>query len=943
MRISLIHGLRSYLSYPNSQTISLFLKERGKNVLAKSLLLMSMTSAVAFHATAQVSVSQTLGDSAVVVPKRPAPLIWEEKEYLGAPWVSPISRPYTPTAGLQGRHIFLWPSHGRYYNAERWAWQRPILFCTTEDLLTPTFVFPYLIPMLERAGAIVYSARERDAQTNMAVVDNDQPSRDGDYVEDNAAGRSWQTANVRGFSMPLTTLNDNIQPFSLGTVRSVATTQGKDLNSVTWMPQLSSAGMYAVYVSYATLPHAVSDAHYTVYHSGGKTEFRVNQQMGGGTWLYLGTFHFEAGKNRKNCVVLTNQSQQHGVVSADAVQFGGGMAMTERALPQISLAEDSTRVYTYPNGPTSRLPRQLEGARYTAQWSGIPDTLYRNNPEGSDYNDDIRVRPLWLNHLSGGSVYHPNSSGAGVPFELSFALHTDAGYLKNGNVFGSLGIATSKGDKGEFEFRSGVSRKTSLVFAEQVLTTVTSDLSQSFDVDWRQRDLTDKNYGETRLPQVPSMILELLAHQNFTDMKYAHDPNFKFVASRAIYKAMLRYVAQMHRQEDNVVIQPLPVNSLSAVLQKGKNQVQLTWQPTLDSLEVTAKPTDYIVYTKEAGKDFDNGQLTKGKTSLTLPLEAGKHYKFKVAALNAGGESLPSETMAVFCAKGHREGNAPEILVVNGFYRLSGPARVETADSLGFDLAEDLGVPYDYSTAFTGKQTNFARSDMGRSGIHSLGYGSSELVGKVIAGNRFDGVEIHTSAITNAMPNVAVSSMGREAFAALTPEQLKRFAVIDYIAGQEKNAAYNLLPYKALPPASMAQLKTYGKLGGALLLSGSYLGTDTKSEEERLFMDEMLGVRAPGRVANDTLEGVWGMNIPIELYNLPNATHYFVQHTDVLEPTKSTAFSVFSYGKGGFSAGVANAEDLQRSITLGFPFECIKDETLRKYVMQGALKYLLKK
>ena len=44
MRISLIHGLRSYLSYPNSQTISLFLKEKGKNVLAKSLLLMSMTS-----------------------------------------------------------------------------------------------------------------------------------------------------------------------------------------------------------------------------------------------------------------------------------------------------------------------------------------------------------------------------------------------------------------------------------------------------------------------------------------------------------------------------------------------------------------------------------------------------------------------------------------------------------------------------------------------------------------------------------------------------------------------------------------------------------------------------------------------------------------------------------------------------------------------------------
>ena len=85
------------------------------------------------------------------------------------------------------------------------------------------------------------------------------------------------------------------------------------------------------------------------------------------------------------------------------------------------------------------------------------------------------------------------------------------------------------------------------------------------------------------------------------------------------------------------------------------------------------------------------------------------------------------------------------------------------------------------------------------------------FVGKVIVGNRFDGVEIHTSAITNAMPNVAVSSMGREAFAALTPEQLKRFAVIDYIAGQEKNSAYNLLPYKALPSCFNGTIKDIWK------------------------------------------------------------------------------------------------------------------------------------
>lgn len=865
---------------------------------------------------------------------------WGSIDYIGAPWVTPISRVYQPTAGLNNRHLFIWPSHGRYFNGERWAWQRPILFCTTEDLLSQSFIFPYLLPMLERAGAIVYSPRERDAQTNEAVVDNDQPSRGGDYVEENTNKLSWQTAEVSGFSMPLTTLNDNMQPFRLGTVRSVATTQGKERNKVSWIPQIPSRGRYAVYVSYATLPHAVSDAHYTVYHAGGKTEFRVNQQMGGGTWLYLGTFLFDGGKSPLNCVVLSNDSKEHGVVSADAVRFGGGMGMTERSLPQVSLTADSVQRYVYPNGPTSRLPRQLEGARYYAQWAGLPDTLYRTNPMGSDYNDDIRVRPLLLNYLNGGSIYNPDTIGARVPFELSFTMHTDAGYLRNGGIYGSLGIVTSKGDRGEYTFRSGITRTVSQSFGEQVLTSVTSDLSQTFDVDWRQRDLTDKNYGETRLPQVPSMILELLAHQNFTDMKYAHDPNFKFVASRAIYKAILRYVAQMHGQE-KVVIQPLPVKNFAARLVKGKNQVQLSWMATEDSLETTARPTDYIVYTRVGDGDFDNGQLTHGKSSLVLNVEVGKHYQFRVTAINAGGESFPSENLSAYCSAGHREGNAPEILVVNGFYRLSGPARVENSDSLGFDLKADIGVPYDYTTAFTGIQTNFSRSGMGKEGVHSLGYGSSEWVGKVIAGNRFDGVEIHTQGISAGMPNLSVSSVSRDAFIAIAPDRLASYALVDYVAGQECDVAHNLLPYKALPATVTQQLRNFYNNGGKLLLSGSFLGSDMRTEEERKFLSEVLAVQAPGTVSNDTISSVWGFNVPIELYSTPNAQHYFLQHSDVLEPTQPTAFPAFSYGKEGYSAGVANDNGRSRSVTLGFPLECIKDDPLRQHVTKAIMKYLL--
>ena len=144
---------------------------------------------------------------------------------------------------------------------------------------------------------------------------------------------------------------------------------------------------------------------------------------------------------------------------------------------------------------------------------------------------------------------------------------------------------------------------------------------------------------------------------------------------------------------------------------------------------------------------------------------------------------------------------------------LSGPARIENDDSLGFDLVEDIGVPYDYTTALTGKQTNFSRNAMGRDGIQSLGYGTSELVGKVIAGNRFDGIQIHTNALATAVPNVSVSSISREAFVNLSAEQLNRYELVAYICGQEREADYNLLAYKILASRCESAVRTLYSAG----------------------------------------------------------------------------------------------------------------------------------
>ena len=100
--------------------------------------------------------------------------LWNSLDYKGEPWVFNASKPYVFKYGLQNRHLSVWASHGRYYSntEDAWKWQRPYLFSTTEDLLTQTFVVPFLITMLENSGAIVFSPRERSWQNEEIIVDN---------------------------------------------------------------------------------------------------------------------------------------------------------------------------------------------------------------------------------------------------------------------------------------------------------------------------------------------------------------------------------------------------------------------------------------------------------------------------------------------------------------------------------------------------------------------------------------------------------------------------------------------------------------------------------------------------------------------------------------------------------------------------------------------------
>ena len=834
-------------------------------------------------------------------------------DYKGAAWVKNISRPNEISRGLQDRHIAIWQSHGNYFKNDKneWGWQRPRLFCTTEDLFTQSFVLPYVIPMLENAGAIVYTPRELDTQKNEIIVDNDTPNASL-YLEVGSKKAHWAAAPIKGFAQKKAIYRDGENPFTDGTCRFIPTERkkkNKDQAFAEWVPTLPAKGEYAVYVSYRTLPNSVSDAKYLVFHNGGVTEFKVNQKIGGGTWVYLGTFEFDKGNNNYGMVVLSNESSEHGVVCADAVRFGGGMGNITRG------------------GKTSGLPRYLEGARYSAQWAGMPYEVYAGRKGENDYADDINTRSNTINYLSGGSVYNPQQPGLGIPLEMTMALHSDAGCSKTDELIGSLGIYTIDFNNGKLN--TGIDRYASRDLADILLTQIQKDIYSSYNLSWTRRSMWNRNYSETRLPATPSTIIELLSHQNFADMQLGHDPNFKFTVGRAIYKGILQFVAGQHDKE--YVVQPLPVSNFAIRFGKKKNTLELSWKGENDPQEPTAQPREYIVYTRIGYGGFDNGTLVS-KTSHTVKIEPGLVYSFKVTAVNRGGESFPSEILSAYKAKRERE----RVLIINGFDRVSGPAVINTFDKAGFDLEQDPGVPYLSNISFSGAQIGFDRAQAGKEGEGSLGYSGRELEGMKIAGNTFDYPFVHGKAIQAA---------GKYSFVSCSDEAvengtvtLEDYPVVDYILGMEKEDPAHKVYYKTFSSVMQRFITSYCQSGGNLFVSGAYVGSDMSGTQgNREFTEKILKYGYQNSMTDKSSNRINGLGRTITIPRTPNETSYAVPAPDCIVPV-DTAFPVFTYVPGNQSAGIAYKGNY-RTFVLGFPFESIQSEADRATIMAGILGF----
>jgi uncharacterized protein (TIGR03382 family) len=759
------------------------------------------------------------------------------------------------TGALSGKTVYLSPGHGFYRDSglKRWATQRGNTNDVVEDLISAETVDQYLLPMLVSAGARVVPVREPDLNGRMVIVNNG----DASYSETGPAGL-FSAATVPGWGPPPSPMANNVRPFDLGGSRIMMAASSATA-SAAWVPRIPADGNYYVYVSYSAAAARVADAHFVVKHPGGESHFRVDQRRHGGTWVMLGRFYFKAGQSvdKGSVVALNDSTTAGGSISLDAVRFGGGTGFIG----------DSVLA---PLGQ----PRYLECARYHIQFNGAPASVFAPsgvNALGNERNDDVTARPrfaAWDHEAGEDAVYvawHTNASTTGT------ILGTETYVYGPNPVDGTLNFTGVAGSD---------------VLATALRAELDHDFKAALDPNWKTWKLRSANLGEVNPahnPETPAVLLEIAYHDAAADAARLKEPDFRRIAARAILQGLIKYFAT--KDGKAVHLPPEPITAVAAHNMAGGVEVRWT-APATDSNDLGGQAaTSYRVYQSEDGLSWDDGTEASG-TTLTIPLPAGTLRFFRVAALNEGGESFPSDTV------GARVGATPPVLIVNAFDRLD--ASMDRPEDLS---RYSLGAPL-------------------RMLLETMNDGSS--------------VRRHGAAV--ARHSVAFDSETNEAFAA-SLVSFTGYQLVDWFTG--RGGVGGAAPTRAEQDA----LRAFVTGGGHLLFSGSNAASRLAAGDaaDQAFLGEILRAAVGSGSSSLLVEGQPGEWLEAATgIELDDGTRggLAVGIPDILTPASST--SVLRYNGAGPSAGVSSAPGGE-VLFLSVPLEGFVSPLRREYVMGAFL------
>jgi hypothetical protein len=752
---------------------------------------------------------------------------------------------------LDGMVIFLSQCHGwiDYDDSREWSTQRGITHGIVEDFVNPEAVNQYLIEYLENAGAMVLTARERDLQTAMVIVDESDPVPA--YVESGNPG-AFANSGQLGFDHPVGPWSASADPFAGGTARLMTTTATETARA-TWTPTIPSAGFYAIYVSYTRDGAArASDAHYIVRHSGGDTHLRVDQERHGWTWIPLGTFHFEAGSDPAQASVsLANDSAEVGdTVSLDAVRFGGGMG-------------DILGQY---HGTVSTHPRWEEGARTYVQYLGAPASVWGSG--------DVAARSRWADweHFADED-------------SLYLSWHSNA---FNGSARGTTTyIYSSNPPDGTWDPNQAVPGSAEL--ADTVHDEIVADVRALWEAGWQDRGLRSAYFGEVNPAhndEMPSVLLEVAFHDNATDAQFLAHPRFRRDLARAIAQGIVKWVAD--RDQVPVALLPEPPAAPEVHATEATSAL-VTWDPSPTDGASGDPATGYRLFRSPNGYGFDEGVDVVGTSFALTGLSPGEPTFVRLAATNAGGQSLLGETLMV-----RPLASGPRALIVHAFDRLDRGVLVSQPEP-------DLGG--------TVLRMFLDRINAGRAGVPH-----AEALDTLGVG--FDATS-NEALLTGRVP--------------LDPTV---HPVVVWVLGEESTAD------ETFSSAEQSLVEAYLGAGGRLIVSGAEIGWDLDwlgSAADRTFFRGVLGARYladdGGTAAVEPTNG--GVLDGIAPFSFDDGTGTPIEYPDVLDAEPGNTTCLLYQGTSSPACVIS-----PQVVVLGFPFEGITPSSTRDQVLARLLDAL---
>jgi hypothetical protein len=499
-----------------------------------------------------------------------------------------VTTPQTYSGALDGKIVFTSGGHGFGWNGSAYVTERPDYWQSGGDTSDGDLVEDFgnqdqmslYADYLLRAGATVVPMRPVGHQTNEVVLDNDSP--------DVTFSGSWSNStNTRFYDDDYGATTDSVS------YRFASTVTGASTATATYTPNIPAAGFYPVYtwVHYGT---DRTEQTYLINHTGGTTRITVDHSKVGDGWVYLGTYHFGAGKSAaEGSVQIVNNAPMTGkVVIADAIRFGNGMGdYVESGAPGIS-----------------GKPREDENSyHWIARSIGQGDTI--TGILGSDTN--VSAPSDFAEYMFHGTF--------GEALYVSFHSNGGTGAPTSGGR-GALGL-----------YPTTVSRRTphqidlAMMLANQVNGDMQS-LNGSFEYNWSTPATnTDShiNFGEIDLgtdAEMDATIIEVAFHDNLQDNALLRDPKVRDQIARSVYQGTVQYFASFGTPVvTNVSAPTAPINVRAASDAGGA--VTLNWTPGVSTpASVNGDPaTGYKVYASVDGYGFDGGRVVAGGgTSLTI-------------------------------------------------------------------------------------------------------------------------------------------------------------------------------------------------------------------------------------------------------------------------------------------------------------------------------------